>query len=276
MSQDVFKAWLQLPENLNPFLPKSIALDSLLNIGGQGVVFRGTSEGVDAAIKIYFPGQVDKRVEREVRALRNLECSSIVDVLWSDRILIQERELNVVATTFLTGQPLDKKIDPDNPLDWDELAIIGHDVATAIQAMWEWRIVHRDLKPSNLLIRPDGHACVIDLGFARHLDDSSLTQLGSTWGTFGYLSPEQTRRVRQLTCKSDVFALGVILMEGAMGRHPTFGDQLRLEAQGFHLNLPHTVSRWTHADLLKSMLNPSPTKRPLPNVIVNEFSRYMK
>ena len=65
------------------------------------------------------------------------------------------------------------------------------------------------------MIRPDGRACVIDLGVARHLDQTTLTALGITWGTLGYMSPEQTRAVRQLTCKSDLFSLGVILLESA-------------------------------------------------------------
>ena len=36
-----------------------------------------------------------------------------------------------------------------------------------------------------------------------------------------YLSPEQSRAVRSLTCKSDVFALGVVVQESLLGRHPT-------------------------------------------------------
>ena len=277
MASDEFKEWLKVKENIAPSLPQFVQLHNLLFMGGQGIVYRGLVENVEAAIKIYFPGQVEKRIEREIVALRELKCPTVVDLLWSNRLVFRGRELSVVATSYVTGQPLNALVKPDVPdekLDLDEVAIIGYDVALAIEAMWSRKIVHRDLKPSNILIRPNKRACVIDLGLARHLNDSSLTQMDRTWGTFGYLSPEQTRMVRQLTCKSDVFALGVIMIEGAIGRHPTFGDQLRLEALGLHDTLPREFSGWTHAELLKRMLQPRATRRPLPEEILSTLKNY--
>ena len=272
MSNDEFKEWLKHKDNIALSLPAFIQIDELLSVGGQGVVYRGLIDSVEAAVKIYFPGQVEKRIEREINALRELSCVTVVDLLWSGKLDFGQRELNVVATSFVTGQPLNTVIkadQPDEKLELDEISVIGYDVALAIEAMWSRKIVHRDLKPSNILIRPTGRACVIDLGLARHLNDSSLTQMGRTWGTFGYLSPEQTRSVRQLTCKSDVFALGVVMVEGAMGRHPTFGDQLRMQALGLHNTLPREFSGWKYSGLLKQMLHPRPTKRPLPTDILN-------
>lgn len=274
MTDKEFNHWLESAENIAHLLPDDIQVHDKLFVGGQGVVYQGLVDSVEAAIKIYFPGQVDKRIEREIRALTELQCSTIVDLLWSGKIDFHGRELNVVATSYVDGTPLDKLVQSDTPIEIYQLGTIAYDVTLAIQAMWGSRIVHRDLKPSNILLRPDERACVIDLGLARHLNDSSLTQMGATWGTFGYLSPEQTRGVRQLSCKSDIFALGVILMELAMKRHPTFGDQLRLQARGFHEELPREIANWEHADLLKQMLHPRPTKRPLPNTILQKLQRY--
>jgi serine/threonine-protein kinase len=274
MSDNDIKEWLKETTNIRAHLPSEIQVHHLLSTGGQGVVYRGLVDSVDAAIKVYLPGQVDKRVEREIQALKDLDCRTIVDLLWSGRVNIQDYEVNVVATSFVEGTPLDEVVKKGPLESLDQLGFIAYDVALAIQAMWARRIVHRDLKPSNILLRPSGRACVIDLGLARHLNDSSLTQIGATWGTFGYLSPEQTRRVRQLTCKSDVFALGIVVLEAALGRHPTRGDQLRLEAQGFHKVLPDEIADWVHADLIKRMLDPKPIRRPSPEEILEVLTDY--
>jgi serine/threonine-protein kinase len=268
-----FKQWLALPPNVSPYLPDFIQITALLEVGGQGVVYHGLVKGEGAAIKIYLPGQTDKRIEREILALQELNCENIVKLLWADRLSIRDNDLYVVATSFVVGTPLNQLI-KQRPLTEIELSIVAYDVTNAIEAMWARRIVHRDLKPSNILIRDDGRACVIDLGLARHLNDSSLTQMGATWGTFGYLSPEQTKGTRQLTCKSDIFALGVILIESAMGHHPTFGDQLRLQAREFHKELPREIAGWAYANLLQRMLDPQPTKRPLPEAILELLSRH--
>ncbi|MBX3059468.1 MAG: serine/threonine protein kinase [Anaerolineae bacterium] len=268
-----FKQWLELPSNVSPFLPDFIQVTTLLEVGGQGVVYRGLAKGEDAAIKIYFPGQTDKRIEREITALGELNCANIVKLLWSDRLNIQDNELYVVATSYVAGTPLNHLIRQQELAD-HELAVIAYDVSRAIEAMWSRRTVHRDLKPSNIVIRADGRACVIDLGLARHLNDSSLTQMGATWGTRGYLSPEQNKGVRQLSCKSDIFALGVVLVECAMRRHPSGQDQQRLEALGLHNQLTHPLDSWQYAHLVKDMLHPRQTKRPLPSDILSTLSRY--
>ncbi len=276
MNDAELKEWLKLLENVAPLLPANIELHKLLFVGGQGVVYRGLVDDINAAIKIYFPGQTNERIEREIRALRELRCDTIVDLLWADKVYFNERDLNVVATSFVEGMTINELINPDAPLEVSRLGILAYDVALAIQAMWARRIVHRDLKPSNVLLRLNGRACVIDLGLARHLDDSSLTQMGATWGTLGYLSPEQMKLVRNLTCKSDIFALGIILIEAAMGRHPTFGDQMRLQARSLHEELPREIRDWQYADLLKKMLQPSAPKRPKPEEILQILERYAK
>jgi len=273
MSNNEIVDWLKEGHNVRPFLPADIQVIELLSVGGQGVVYRGSVNGVEAAVKFYLPGQIDKRIEREIKALKDIQCPTIVNLLWSDRVVFPNHQLNIVATSYVEGTPLDQVIKKGR-LEDPQLSILAYDVALAIQAMWEKRIVHRDLKPSNILLRPNNRACVIDLGVARHLNDSSLTQMGATWGTLGYLSPEQRMSARQLTCKSDIFALGVVLLEAATGHHPTFGDQLRLETRRFHVELPHEISGWVHALHLRLMLEPKAISRPSPEDLLVQFSDF--
>ena len=159
-------------------------------------------------------------------------------------------------------------------VSFDELGIIIYDISKAIEKMWNRRIVHRDIKPSNILIRENNRACVIDLGVARHLDASSLTALGSTWGTLGYLSPEQAKSVRQLTCKSDIYALGILIVECFFRRHPSGGDQLRLFGLGLHNKLPEPLNSWMYSNYMRLMLNPEPMRRPKPSELLVAFEQF--
>lgn len=269
-NEDPIVNWLRSSDNISSILPNGISIDREIAVGGQGVVFHGAVDGVEAAIKIYFPGQIQSRVDREVDALKRLACPNIVRLLWNSEVKIGHIQLPVVATEFVNGRLLGDIIRRGKLLS-DDLHSLACDVAIAIEAMWASKIVHRDLKPSNILIKPDGSACVIDLGVARHIDRSSLTAMGSTWGTTGYLSPEQAMAVRQLTCKSDIYALGILLVEGALGRHPTYGDQALLFKMNYHQNLPPPIAQWDLSPLVKRMLNPRATARPRPSDIVEQL-----
>lgn len=273
-SQVTARDWLSDPVNAQSLVPGDIDISSLIYVGGQGVVFLGEVKKTSAAIKIYFPGQLCTRIEREVGALADLQCESIVNLLWFDQVPFAEDILQLVATEYVEGQNLKDYIELNGPLSENELGALAYDVSCAIQAMWSHRIVHRDLKPENIIRRTSGRFCVIDLGVARHLEMSSLTAMGMTWGTYGYFSPEQTKAVRQLTCKSDLFGLGVVLVEAGLGRHPTQRDQLRLLARRLHESLPTPIDSMKISAIIKSILHPKPMKRPKPHDLIELLFEY--
>jgi eukaryotic-like serine/threonine-protein kinase len=260
-------------DELAKYLPSEILLDQQLPAGGQGIVYRGEYTGSQAAIKIYFPGQVIQRVEREIEALQMLESEFIVKLLYESKIDILNNELMLVVTELIPGDPLNIKIGEDF-VD-SEIAEISFGIASAIDEMWKYRIVHRDIKPSNILLKPNGSSVLIDLGIARHIDKTTLTAMGLTWGTFGYMSPEQTKSVKQLTCKSDMYSLGVVISELLLGRHPTNGDQLKLISTDFSSKLPQKVDACPFSDLIKSTLQTRPIRRIKPNEFIVEIQNYI-
>jgi serine/threonine protein kinase len=77
-------------------------------------------------------------------------------------------------------------------------------------------IVHCDVSPTNLLINEDGFVKLIDFGIARARGQRQREQDGLP-GKLSYMSPEQVQR-RPLDHRSDIFSLGVVLYEIALGR----------------------------------------------------------
>jgi serine/threonine protein kinase len=155
-----------------------------------------------------------------------------------------------LAWEFIEGQPLSVQLKA-GPLLESEVLSIGRDVSAAIAEIWSQRIVHGDIKPSNIMLRNcDGYimvgsvasAVLIDLGAARYLDQENIRILRHSKyrypidtaaavkpiGTWGYSSPEQISGVKPLSCASDVFSLGVVLLQCLLGRHPTGYDQIAL------------------------------------------------
>jgi len=130
------------------------------------------------------------------------------------------------AMEYVEGEPL---------LSWCDARGLGVDarlellfaVCAAIQHAHRHLVVHRDLKPSNILVATDGTAKVLDFGIARLLDpdtaepDATRTALRRL--TPGYAAPEQYWG--EASTATDVYALGVILVELLSGQRPTPGPE---------------------------------------------------
>lgn len=81
------------------------------------------------------------------------------------------------------------------------------------------RIIHRDIKPSNILCNSQGQIKICDFGVSGEL----INSIADTFvGTSTYMSPERIQGA-QYTVKSDVWSLGISLIELALGRFP-FAD----------------------------------------------------
>lgn len=238
--------------------------------GGQAAVFRAAAKTSksEVALKIYYPtSAVDDiwaRSSREVAAMQAISCHSVVRLHAHGEVGIRGTPCPFICADFIAGTTVAAAIASHGPMPTTAVARIGCDLLSAIEALWGKKLVHRDITPRNVMIRADGSAVLIDLGLARHLDLDSLTITGSSWGTNGYLSPEQCEGWKNLTCKSDVFTLGVLLEECLLGRHPTGRQQPSLRTGGPDPKslLPSLDPQL--ADLLRLMTAREPVWRPMP------------
>ena len=205
-----------------------------IGAGGMGEVYRAHDAklGRDVAVKILpeaFARDPERlaRFQREARALASLNHPNIVTIF-----SVEESEgVHFLTMELLEGQPLDRRI-PSGGLPIEQILKIGGALAEALTAAHEKGVVHRDLKHANVMITNDGRVKVLDFGLAKEVGrdeagETTLsmvgpTEMGVVMGTLPYMSPEQVSG-RRLDHRTDIFSLGVVLFEMALGRRPFQG-----------------------------------------------------
>src|SRR6185503_18702771 len=105
---------------------------------------------------------------------------------------------------------------------------IAHQLCAGLAAAHAQRVLHRDLKPANVLIDDEGRVRITDFGTAVA---GTNEKHDTVVGTPGYMAPEQLMPGRELTERTDVYALGLVLYELLVGQHafsrPGVGDAPR-------------------------------------------------
>jgi serine/threonine-protein kinase len=79
------------------------------------------------------------------------------------------------------------------------------------------QIVHRDVSPQNVFVTYEGVVKVVDFGIAKAVGRTAETKDGLIKGKVAYMAPEQVAG-GQVDRRTDIFAVGVMLWEAAMGR----------------------------------------------------------
>ncbi|MGH7514480.1 MAG: serine/threonine-protein kinase, partial [Gemmatimonadales bacterium] len=127
---------------------------------------------------------------------------------------------------FVEGESLRSRLNREKQLPVAEAVRIATEVASALDYAHRHGVVHRDIKPENILLH-DGRALVADFGIALAASKAGgnrMTETGMSLGTPHYMSPEQAMGERDITARSDVYALGVVLYEMLTGDPPFTGS----------------------------------------------------
>ncbi len=201
--------------------------------GGMGVVYEAEdlSLGRHVALK-FLPrgGEQDRsaveRFQREARAASALNHPNICTI----HDIGEHNGQPFIAMELMEGETLKQRIG-ERPLESEQVARLGMEIADALEAAHAKGIVHRDIKPANIFVTARGHAKVLDFGLAkllRPVDEAtvseSLTQAGVAPGTLPYMAPEQLRG-QPADARSDIYALGTVLYEMGTGQRP-FREEL--------------------------------------------------
>jgi len=125
---------------------------------------------------------------------------------------------------FVEGESLRDRLRREKQLPINDAVRIATEVAGALDYAHRHGIIHRDIKPENILLH-DGRALVADFGIALAATSAGtrMTETGMSLGTPHYMSPEQAMGDRELTPRSDVYALGAMTYEMLLGEPPFTG-----------------------------------------------------
>lgn len=255
------------PQRLGPYRLKAVVGD-----GGMGRVYLGTSPGGRAvAVKVIGRGLTERPGYRE-RFAREARAAMAVSGLYTASVVDADTasESPYIATEFVPAPSLAEAVAAAGPLPSSAVVALAGGMAEALAAIHRAGLVHRDVKPHNILLAADGPV-VIDFGIAVG-DEASLTATGVMVGTPGYLAPEVLRGADP-SARSDVFALGCVLVYAARGIGPFGRGPAHVIAQRAALGepdlsgLPDPVRT-----LVTPMLHKDPDRRPTPEQLLQHVS----
>ena len=208
------------------------------------------------------PRAVDA-IRREALVGRSVNHPHLVAILSAE----VHRPPYFVVMPWLRGVPLDvllsgRRVPLGNALWWTR------QTAEALSALHAVGWMHGDIKPSNVFLSPEGHATLLDLGFARRTAEIGSAVDRCVLGTCQYLAPEQITSALRADIRSDIYSLGVMLYQMLAGRLPFDAQDLAQlieqhqearppELRSLAPELPTGVVR-----LVREMLAKQPLRRP--------------
>jgi len=262
-------------------------LVKLVGRGGMAEVWeaRGLRDPRHVAVKFLRPDQdpagfddaewyeslaaMRGRFRREAALMRRLRHPGIPELLGQG----ENGTDPYIVMRLVDGVSLHRFLERHNPTIPAAVAIAAQ-AADALAHVHALPVVHRDIKPYNLLIARNGTVVLIDFGIAKPVGGGATpyTRQGSTVGSRGYQAPEQILE-RQVTPKTDLYALGCVLYELLAGRPPFTGERLAdqhlhehpLPVQSYAPHVPAAL-----ADLTIQLLEKDPDQRPASAAIVRE------
>ena len=197
----------------------------ILGQGGFGSVYKGVLAD-DTHIAVKKPRSLDKtdlnqQFQHEICIISQVNHKNVVKLLG----LCLHTEIPLLVYEFISNGTLFEHIHKTKSSflkSWKICLRIAEETASALNYLHSSAdppIIHRDVKSSNILLDDHHTAKVSDFG-ASVLIPLGQSGLGITvQGTLGYLDPEYLT-TGNLTAKSDVYSLGVLLVELLTGQNP--------------------------------------------------------
>jgi serine/threonine protein kinase len=142
---------------------------------------------------------------------------------------------------FIEGRPLRDEIQQKGVLDPASAIRILSQVLEAVEYAHANGIIHRDLKPDNIMLA-DGdppRVKVLDFGIARIVGGEQLTMTGEGFGTPAYMSPERITGLGEIDHRTDIYSLGIIMIEMLTGKPPFVSTATDPAAYWFEMRRLH-------------------------------------
>ena len=199
---------------------------ALLGRGGMGEVYRADDLRLQQPVALKFLPEATaqdpltlERFHNEVRIARRISHPNvcrIYDIGEADGLVFLSME-------YVDGEDLGSLLRRIGRLPSDKALEIARKLCAGLAAAHDKGVLHRDLKPSNIMLNSHGEVVIMDFGLADLAEHIPHEQV--SYGTPAYMAPEQLAG-KEVTAKSDIYALGLVLYEIFTGKRAFQADTL--------------------------------------------------
>jgi serine/threonine-protein kinase len=248
---------------------------SILGKGGMGEVYRADDLTLGQSVALKFlpeslagnPEAVN-RFRNEVRIARQVTHPNVCRV--HDLGDVQGQFF--LSMEYVDGEDLASLLRRIGRLPEDKALEIARKLCAGLAAAHEKGILHRDLKPGNIMLDGRGQVLLTDFGLSGIAEELGANDIRS--GTPAYMSPEQLAG-KEVTLRSDLYALGLVLYELFTGKRPFEGNSIADLIAAQQANTPPSISSVTRdldpavERIIARCLDPEPARRPASALIVS-------
>ena len=188
----------------------------LLGRGGMGEVYRADDLKLKQAVALKFlpaslsaDGAALARFYKEVSVARQISHRHVCRVY----DVSEYQGAHFISMEYVRGEELSSLLKRIGRLPQDKAIDVARQLCAALAAVHERGVLHRDLKPANIMLDEQGEVRITDFGIAALASEDRREMSG----TPAYMSPEQLDG-RELTPKSDIYSLGLVLYEVFTGK----------------------------------------------------------
>jgi len=191
---------------------------ALAGRGGMGEVYRAEDLKLTQTVAIKF---LPESLSRDAAALQRFHSEVRIARQVSHPNVCRMFDVGEIeGTTFLTmefvdGEDLASLLRRIGRLPQDKAIEVARQICAGLAAAHDKGVVHRDLKPANIMLDSQGKVRVNDFGLAGIAANIQGAEVRA--GTPAYMAPEQLAG-KEVTAKSDIYALGLVLYEILTGK----------------------------------------------------------
>src|SRR5262245_7127379 len=220
----------------------------LLGKGGMGEVYRADDLKLGHPVALKFLTEKlsnDKamlaRFHREVSTAHRVTHPNVCRVHDIGEVTISTGKLHFLSMEYVDGEDLSSLLRRIGRLPADKAVEIANQLCAGLAAAHEAGVLHRDLKPANVMLDGKGRVRITDFGLAGLAEQIREQEVFA--GTPAYMSPEQFAG-KEVTTKSDIYSLGLVLYEIFTGKRVFEADSLEELRRLHESSSPTNPSNW--------------------------------
>ncbi len=237
-----------------------------LGRGGMGEVYRADDLRLDQPVALKF---LPEDVAADPSRLAQFHNEARVARTIAHRNVCRTYDIGdadgrpFLTMEYVDGEDLASLLHRIGRFPQDRAVEVARQICAGVSAAHECGVLHRDLKPANIMIDGDGQVRITDFGLAAVAGSVDPVRAG----TPAYMAPEQLAG-REVTVRSDIYALGLVLFELFTGKRAfeaeTLND-LRRAHESSSVAPPSSLVRDLDPAIERTILrclDPDPTGRP--------------